>query len=162
MFENAKKLILKDRDEARKALRTEMKADEASGIEAELDQLAAEAAEAEQKLAVERDRAAAEALRAQDVASTRNSLSAAAANFDAAAAALGVAFDELELLQSTLATLEPGARADVNMRKWGYVRGLWFAATPLCKRLGIARTMGSKPNTPLAPQFKFKEDDINV
>ncbi len=156
MFEKAKDLVLRDRGAARKALIADIKRDEAAGLEAELDALA-EGARTEE-LERERDRAdrAAEDERLRQVAETREGLAAAAGRFDASAAELGAAFDELEALQSKLAQLEPTARVDVNMRKWGYVRGLWFAAAPLCRRLGLARTMGSRPNAPLAERFNRK------
>jgi hypothetical protein len=153
MFDKAKRLILSDRDAARRSLKAEMTADKRRAVETELDRLKVQAEDTERKAAAERERRAAEAIRLEEVAVTRKNMAVAAADFDAAAATLGEAFDKLEALQSRLATLDPGARVDVNMRKWGYVRSLWFAAAPLCRRLGLARTMGSKPNAPLAERF---------
>ncbi|MEM9502062.1 MAG: hypothetical protein AAF941_09475, partial [Pseudomonadota bacterium] len=93
-----------------------------------------------------------------ELSETRKKLSTAAAKFDRAAKSLGSAFDEIETLQARVAALDAAERVDVNMRKWGYVRALWHAAAPMCRRLGLARTMGTRRDGPLADKLKPRKN----
>lgn len=143
MFANAveairRKAPLQDR---RAALRKDLKANENAKLD---EQLKALEAEAEQQQIVEAVQAA-EAERAKQSMLAREAaqraLAEAAADMDAAIAALETAFLTVEE-QAAVIAQNGGRRRDVHSRKFMLVAAMWCGAQSFSARLGLIRMPG--------------------
>ena len=162
MFAEARKLILKDRDAARKALKAEIDAQERQQINDELDQIEAEERQRLEREEHERSAANARAAAAAELSDARLHQHELAMKFDEALAAANAAFLELEALCNRVARLErdaggAGDRVKVvaHARSNALVAAAWKSARPLAKRLGIRRVAGGPHNVkPLTAIYK--------
>ena len=166
MFESAKKLILKDRMKAKKALTAEYKRLEQEDIEAELDQLEHE----ERARILEEER---EAARARELKESIKSLESAklrqqelASTFDKAITEANSSFEELEALSTTVAQLEQITQSGVgrrpaiagHARTGALVAAFWCSGRPLSKRLGLRVVPGGRKSIkPLSAIYSSPE-----
>ena len=156
MGRTARELVLGDRDAARAALEEEITAEGAAELETRLDALAeearAEAAEAERAEEAARREAELEEERLQVAAASAE----AAADFDAAVAALESAHARLE----ALSTRRRAAGMDAHFfdRRWALVAAMWASGRGVSARLGIARMPGGPGKIrPLSERFPATE-----
>lgn len=162
MFEAARELVLKDRDKAKRALAAELKRQQADHLDAELDRLADDERQRQEREATEKANADAVAAAAKELREVRALQRQHAVNFDRALAQAGAAFEELETLANRAAALErtagegSGDRPSLvgHARTGAIIAAVWDAARPLAKRLRLSAVPGSRRNIrPLADLY---------